>query len=97
MKSVTPCGETVRTSRPRPPARPRPPRLLECAGALVDSGMRDAGYSYVVVDDCWQAPTRGRDGRLRAGPTRFPDGIAALAEEIHGLGLKFGLTPCPAR
>lgn len=69
--------------------------VLECARSLVDSGMRDAGYTYVVVDDCWQAATRDRDGRLQAEPKRFPYGIAELADEIHEMGLKFGVYAVP--
>jgi alpha-galactosidase len=69
--------------------------VVECARALVDSGMRDAGYRYVVVDDCWQAPRRAPDGTLAAHPERFPDGIAALAKTIHSLGLAFGLYSVP--
>jgi alpha-galactosidase len=57
---------------------------------MVASGMRDAGYQYVVIDDCWQV---GRDaqGAIVADPQRFPDGMAALADYIHARGLKFGL------
>src|SRR4051794_17911855 len=69
--------------------------IAGCARALVDSGMREAGYEYVVLDDCWQDGRRDSTGRLAAHPTRFPDGIAALADEIHGLGLKFGLYSVP--
>ena len=47
-------------------------KILAAADALVSSGMRDAGYRYVVVDDCWQAPTRAADGSLVADPVRFP-------------------------
>jgi alpha-galactosidase len=69
--------------------------VLACARALVDCGMRAAGYRYVVLDDCWQAPSRAPDGTLAAHPERFPDGIAALAGEIHALGLMFGLYSVP--
>src|SRR3954468_23422756 len=69
--------------------------IVGCARALVDSGMRDAGYEYVVLDDFWQDGRRDPAGRLAAHPTRFTDGIAALAEDIHGLGLKFGLYSVP--
>jgi hypothetical protein len=69
--------------------------VLACARALIDSGMHEAGYEYVVLDDCWQAPRRTPDGRLAAEPERFPDGIAAVAAEIHALGLKFGLYSVP--
>jgi alpha-galactosidase len=69
--------------------------VLGCARALADSGMRDAGYSYVVLDDCWQDGRRDADGRLVSHPVRFPDGIGALAEQIHALGLQFGLYSVP--
>lgn len=65
--------------------------VIETADAMVSSGMRDAGYEYVVVDDCWQAFSRGHDSRLRSHPERFPSGMAALSEQIHARGLKFGL------
>jgi hypothetical protein len=53
--------------------------------------MADAGYEYVNVDGCWQAVERDADGNLQANPETFPDGIAALAERVHRMGLKFGL------
>lgn len=65
------------------------------ADAMVASGMRDAGYRYVVLDDCWQAPARDADGRLQADPRRFPDGIEALADYVHARGLRFGLYAVP--
>jgi alpha-galactosidase len=65
------------------------------ADALASTGMRDAGYDYVVIDDCWQAPTRAVDGSLQADPTRFPSGIAALAAYVHARGLRFGIYAVP--
>jgi alpha-galactosidase len=65
------------------------------ADALASTGMRDAGYRYVVVDDCWQASTRSPDGSLLASPTRFPSGIAALAAYVHSRGLLFGIYAVP--
>ena len=65
--------------------------IRETADALVASGMRDAGYEYVNIDDCWMAPERDAQGRLQPDPVRFPDGIAALADYVHGLGLKLGI------
>lgn len=65
--------------------------VLENARALVDSGMAAAGYEYVNVDGCWQAVERDADGNLQANPDTFPDGMAALAERVHAMGLKFGL------
>ena len=60
------------------------------ADSMVSSGMRDAGYQYVVIDDCWQGP-RDADGFITADPQRFPSGMKALADYIHSLGLKFGI------
>ena len=64
--------------------------IRETADSLVASGMRDAGYQYVVIDDCWQV-SRDRDGRLVADSVRFPEGMKALADYVHARGLKFGL------
>jgi alpha-galactosidase len=61
------------------------------AARMVSSGLRDAGYTYVNVDDAWMAGTRDADGNLRADPARFPDGIKAVADYVHGLGLKLGI------
>jgi alpha-galactosidase len=69
--------------------------IVGCAQALVDSGMRAAGYEYVVLDDGWQDRRRDSQGQLVAHPERFPDGIAAVAERVHALGLKFGLYSVP--
>ena len=60
------------------------------ANAMVKSGMKDAGYQYVVIDDCWQV-SRDKDGNIVADPQRFPSGMKALADYIHALGLKFGI------
>jgi alpha-galactosidase len=60
------------------------------ADAMVSSGMRDAGYLYVIVDDCWHGP-RDAQGNITADPERFPSGMRALADHIHARGLKFGL------
>jgi alpha-galactosidase len=67
--------------------------IKETADAMVASGMKDAGYEYVVIDDCWQI---GRDslGFIVADPERFPSGIKALADYVHSKGLKFGLYSC---
>jgi alpha-galactosidase len=53
--------------------------------------MRDAGYTYVNVDDCWMARTRGKDGALRSDPKRYRSGIPALADYVHKRGLQLGL------
>ncbi len=64
--------------------------IRETADAIVASGMRDAGYRYVVIDDCWQV-ARDSAGTLVADPTRFPHGMKALADYVHAQALAFGL------
>jgi alpha-galactosidase len=65
------------------------------ADSIVSTGMRDAGYQYVVVDDCWMNPNRDSGGNLQADPTRFPSGMKALGDYIHSKGLKFGIYQAP--
>ena len=65
--------------------------IKETADALVKTGLRDAGYIYVNLDDCWQSSLRTADGRLQGDLTRFPKGIRPLIEEINAQGLKVGL------
>ncbi|MFC5730155.1 MULTISPECIES: glycoside hydrolase family 27 protein [Nocardioides] len=72
-------------------------KIRAAVDAIVSSGMRDAGYEYVVVDDCWQAPQRNADGDLEADPVRFPSGMKALGDYIHDRGLKFGIYQAPMR
>jgi alpha-galactosidase len=70
-------------------------KIRAVADALVSSGMRDAGYRYVVVDDCWYEPQRDSEGNLQASRQRFPSGMAALGDYVHARGLKFGLYMSP--
>ena len=63
--------------------------------AMVNSGMRDAGYRYVNLDAGWAARTRGPDAQLRADPARFPDGMSALVRYAHDRGKLFGLYSSP--
>ena len=65
--------------------------IRETADAMVASGMADAGYEYVNIDDCWMAPERDADGNLQADPVRFPSGIKAVADYVHAKGLKLGI------
>ena len=64
--------------------------IKSMADAMVSSGMKDAGYQYVVIDDCWQV-SRDENGFIVADPQRFPSGMKALADYAHSKGLKFGL------
>jgi alpha-galactosidase len=64
--------------------------IKSAADAMVSSGMKDAGYQYVVIDDCWQVE-RDANGNIVADPKRFSSGMKALADYVHSKGLKFGL------
>ena len=64
--------------------------IREEADAIAASGMRDAGYRYVVIDDCWQL-ARNASGVIIADSSRFPHGIKALADYVHSKGLAFGI------
>jgi len=70
--------------------------IKEMADAMVKSGMKAAGYKYIVIDDCWQV---GRDslGNIIPDPKRFPSGMKALADYVHSKGLKFGLYSCAGK
>jgi alpha-galactosidase len=67
--------------------------IREIADAMVSSGMKDAGYHYVVLDDCWQS---GRDslGNIIPDAEKFPSGMKSLGDYIHSKGLKFGIYSC---
>lgn len=64
--------------------------VRETADAMIASGMRDAGYTYVNIDDCWHGD-RDEDGFIRPDPERFPSGMEALADDLHSRGLKLGI------
>ncbi|MFI6937891.1 NPCBM/NEW2 domain-containing protein [Streptomyces sp. NPDC050418] len=61
------------------------------ADIFVEKGLKDAGYEYVNLDDCWALPQRNADGKLVPDPVRFPNGIKAVADYVHAKGLKFGI------
>ncbi len=64
--------------------------IKRIADAMVSSGMAEAGYRYIIIDDGWQG---GRDNKnnIIADPKKFPSGIKALADYIHDKGLKLGI------
>ncbi|HLN95334.1 MAG TPA: glycoside hydrolase family 27 protein [Flavobacterium sp.] len=68
--------------------------VKEMADQLVASGMRDAGYTYIVLDDGWMARERDADGNLVPDPEKFPSGMKSLIDYVHAKGLKFGLYNC---
>ncbi|WP_432251576.1 NPCBM/NEW2 domain-containing protein [Streptomyces sp. HNM1019] len=61
------------------------------ADIFVDKGLKDAGYQYVNLDDCWALPERDANGKLVPDPDRFPNGIKAVADYVHSKGLKIGI------
>ncbi|MET7705909.1 alpha-galactosidase [Micromonospora sp. NPDC005413] len=69
--------------------------IRQTADAIVSTGMRDLGYQYVVVDDCWFNPNRDGSGNIQGDPGRFPSGMKALGDYLHARGLKFGLYQVP--
>lgn len=65
--------------------------FLTMAKAMKDSGLADAGYIYVNIDDCWQSSMRDENGRMQGDLTTFPHGIKWLVQEVNKLGLKLGI------
>jgi alpha-galactosidase len=63
----------------------------QTADLMVSSGMKDAGYQYVNIDDCWMTSSRDGNGKLVPDPAKFPDGISGTAAYVHGKGLKLGI------
>lgn len=101
---------TAHTSAPPAPIPSTPPmgwnswnsgialtekNIDETIDAMVSSGMREAGYRYVNIDAGWAAPQRDSNGELQADPTRFPDGMAAVARHAHDRGMLLGLYASP--
>jgi alpha-galactosidase len=64
--------------------------IREVADAMVSSGMKDAGYTYINIDDCWHGD-RDSLGFIHPDAKRFPSGMKALADYIHSKGLKIGI------
>ena len=69
--------------------------IKETADAMVDNGLLDAGYNYLVIDDCWSE--RHRDpvtDKIVPDKKKFPDGMKAVSDYVHSKGLKFGMYSC---
>jgi alpha-galactosidase len=65
------------------------------ADVMVSSGMKDAGYTYLVLDDGWMAMERDpKTGDLVPDPKKFPNGLKPVIDYVHSKGLKFGLYNC---
>ena len=68
--------------------------IMETADAMVSTGLKDAGYEYVVIDDEWAERQRDENGRLVPDHGKFPHGMKYVADYVHSLGLKFGIYSC---
>ena len=66
-------------------------KIMETADAIVSSGLRDAGYTILQLDDGWMAKVRDENGRQFADKTKFPRGMKFLADYLHERGLKLGI------
>ncbi len=69
-------------------------KIKDIADIMVTSGMREAGYEYLVLDDAWMAAERNAEGELMADSVKFPGGMKAVGDYIHSKGLKFGIYEC---
>ncbi len=69
-------------------------KVRAAAEALLSSGLAAHGFQYVNIDDAWEGP-RDADGRITSNE-KFPD-MRALADHVHGLGLKLGIYSSPGR
>lgn len=68
--------------------------IFETADKMVKTGLLDAGYEYLVIDDCWSLKERDKNGKLVADPEKFPHGMKAVSDYVHSKGLKFGMYSC---
>lgn len=68
--------------------------IKETADSMKEQGFLEAGYEYVVIDDCWSLKERDENGKLVADPKKFPNGIKAMADYVHEKGFKFGMYSC---
>ena len=56
---------------------------MRTADEMVRGGYLQAGYEYIIIDDCWLSHQRDKDGKLQPDPDRFPSGIKALADYVR--------------
>lgn len=67
-------------------------KILDASEFMISTGLKDAGYTYVNIDDCWSEHERDNaTGRLKPDLTKFPDGISGTADKVHELGFKIGI------
>ncbi|CAK1547750.1 unnamed protein product [Leptosia nina] len=65
--------------------------ILSVADTFYNEGYQEAGFEYIIIDDCWSEKQRDRNGRLVPDKKRFPKGMKYIADYIHSRGLKFGM------
>ncbi len=70
-------------------------KIRAIADAMVSTGMKEAGYQYIIIDDGWMTRSRDVEGHIIVDSTKFPHGMKALADYVHSLGLKFGIYSAP--
>lgn len=68
--------------------------IRQTADKIVALGLKDVGYQYIVIDDCWQEKQRDENNRLVPSKVKFPNGIKPVADYVHSKGLKFGIYSC---
>lgn len=61
------------------------------ADKLVELGLKDLGYNYLVIDDCWQASERDANGYIQPDMTKFSNGMKSVGDYLHSKGLWFGI------
>ena len=68
--------------------------IMEIADTMIEKGYKDAGYEYIVIDDCWALRQRDENGCLVPDPEKFPHGMKYLSDYVHSKGFKFGMYSC---
>ena len=68
--------------------------IFRIADIMIEKEYKNAGYEYLIIDDCWALKTRDEYGNLVPDPQKFPHGMKAVADYIHKKGLKFGMYSC---
>jgi alpha-galactosidase len=68
--------------------------IRQIADTMVEKGYLEAGYEYLIIDDCWSLKERDAAGNLVPDPEKFPNGMKSLADYVHSKGLKFGMYSC---
>lgn len=69
--------------------------ILDTADKMVELGLVDIGYNYLVIDDCWSKKQRDKEtGKIVPNPEKFPHGMKYVSDYVHSKGMKFGMYSC---